>query len=135
MKVKYNEEENYVLIDDGFKTQYWLINSIAILNIINAVLYPVLILQDKHSRSFGFIWVVIGILSLAGLIYQLSKKSAASKLQLSEIQWVKEKEFIGRRSLRLHLTNGKSRDLTDFKDHKDFVATKELFGRIGIKSV
>lgn len=135
MKINYREEEQMILIDDGFKKQYWLINGLAILNIINAVLYPLIILKDKHSESFGFIWVIIGILSLLGLIYQLSKKSAAEKLQLSEITGLKEKEFLGRRSLSLQLKSGKLRDLTNLKGQKDFAAAKEFFSRIGIKSV
>ena len=134
MNIKYNESENTIEIKDGLKTQYWMINIMAILNIINSILFPVFVLEKKQMEWFGFIWVIIGIASVIGLIYQIWKKTASEKLNLSEINSLTEKQIFGRKRFSLKLKNGKLRDLMEMKDKSDINKTKELFKSIGIET-
>ncbi|MGB7841629.1 MAG: hypothetical protein WBL21_02480 [Salinimicrobium sp.] len=125
--VKYNETQKSIEIDDGLKTQYWFVNFMGILVIINSVLYPVFVLNKEQFQWFGFIWVIIGLVSVILLAYKLLKKTAAEKIKLAEIKDLEEKEFLGRKKLRLNLTNGKSRDLLS-----DIVETKRFLRELGI---
>ena len=134
MNIKYNESENTIEIKDGLKTQYWMINIMAILNIINSILFPVFVLEKKQMEWFGFIWVIIGIASFIGLIYQIWKKTASEKLNLSEINSLTEKQIFGRKRFSLELKNGKLRDLMEMKNESDIKETKELFKNIGIET-
>ncbi len=134
MNIKYNESENTIEIKDSLKTQYWMINIMAILNIINSILFPVFVLEKKQMEWFGFIWVIIGIASAIGLIYQIWKKTASEKLNLSEINSLTEKQIFGRKRFSLKLKNGKLRDLMEMKSKSDIKKTKELFKNIGIET-
>ncbi len=134
MNIKYNESENTIEIKDGLKTQYWMINIMAILNIINSILFPVFVLEKKQMEWFGFIWVIIGIASVIGLIYQIWKKTASEKLNLSEINSLTEKQIFGRKRFSLKLKNGKLRELMEMKNESDIKKAKELFENIGIET-
>ena len=81
----------------------------------------------------GFIWIIIGIFSIVMLIYQLLKKSASEKLNLSDISSLTEKQVFGRKRFSLKLKNGKLRDLMEMKNESDIKETKELFKNIGIE--
>ena len=134
MNIKYNESKKTIEIKDSLKTQYWMINIMAILNIINSILFPVFVLEKKQMEWFGFIWVIIGIASVIGLIYQIWKKTASEKLNLSEISSLNEKQIFGRKRFSLKLKNGKLRDLMEMKNETDIKKTKELFKNIGIET-
>ena len=133
MKINYNEQDKSIEINDEIKTQYWFTNAMALLNIINSIIFPVFVLEKKEFLWFGFIWIIIGFASLVGLIYQIMKKSPAEKLKLTEINSLTEKQFIGRKTLALKLKNGKFRDLITMKNEKDINETRELFRSLGIK--
>ena len=68
------------------------------------------------------------------LIYQLMKKSASEKLNLTEIRSLTEKQIFGRKRFSLKLKNGKLRDLIEIKNESDISETKELFKNIGIET-
>lgn len=134
MNIKYNESEKTIEIKDSLKTQYWMINITAIFNIISSILYPVFVLDKKQMEWFGFIWVIIGIASFIGLIYQNWKKTASEKLHLSQINSLIEKQTFGRKIFILKLKNGKLRDLIELKNESDIQKTKKLFENIGIET-
>ncbi|MGB7786228.1 MAG: hypothetical protein WBL27_09020 [Salinimicrobium sp.] len=132
MKIKYNDTHQSIEIDDGLRTQYWFLNAMSILNIINSILFPVFVLEKKQFQWMGFFWVIIGLVSAGLLFYQLFKKSASEKIKLDEIRNLKEKDFLGRKKLSLSLTNGRSRDLLSLKKHSDISETKRFFQELGI---
>ena len=132
MKIKFNENEKSIEIKDGLKMQYSLMKISLIFTLINSVLFPVFVLDKKQMEWMGFIWVILGIFSIVMLIYQLLKKSASEKLNLSEISSLTEKQVFGRKRFSLKLKNGKLRDLMEIKNESDIKETKELFKNIGI---
>ncbi len=75
MNIKYNESENTIEIKDSLKTQYWTITLMTIFTIINSILFLVFVLDKKQMEWFGFIWIIIGMASVIGLIYQIWKKN------------------------------------------------------------
>ncbi|RIV68576.1 hypothetical protein [Flagellimonas aequoris] len=134
MKIKFNENEKSIEIKDGLKTQYLLMNISLIFTLINSVLFPVFVLDKKQLEWMGFIWIILGIFSIVILIYQLLKKTASEKLNLSDISSLTEKQVFGRKRFSLKLKNGKLRDLMEMKNESDIKETKELFKNIGIET-
>lgn len=135
MNINYNEKDNSIEIKDTYKTQYWITNVSVIFAIINCILFPVYILEKKQMEWFGFIWIIIGIALLIGLIYQIMKKSASKKLYLPEINALVETQFFGRKRISLKLKSGKSRDLIDVKKEADIRDVKKFFKNIGIETI
>jgi len=135
MKIKFNENEKSIEIKDGLKTQYLLMKISLIFTLINSVLFPVFVLDKKQLEWMGFIWIILGIFSIVMLIYQLLKKSASEKLNLSDINSLTEKQVFGRKRFSLKLKNGKFRDLMEMKNESDIKETKELFKSIGIETI
>ncbi len=133
MKINYNDKSKLIEIDDSFKTQYWLINTMLIFTIINSILFLFSVLEKKQLQWVGFIWVFLGIASLIILIYQISKKSAAEKIKLNDIISFNEKCFLGRKKFSLKLKNGKYRDLLEIKNETDIMQIKQLFKNNGIE--
>lgn len=133
MRVKYNEQEKSIEIKDRLKTQYFALNFLLVLNIFNACmnLYN---LSDKQLDWIGYIWILVGILSIAVLVYLLLKKTTLEKIPLNQIKRLKEKQVLGRKRFSLELQNGKLRDLTKLNNQSDITDLKRMFSDIGIES-
>lgn len=134
MRINFNKNENSIEIKDGLKTQYLLIKMSLIFTLVNSVLFPVFVLDKKQLEWMGFIWILLGLASIGILIYQILKKTASEKLNLSEISSLTEKQVFGRRRFSLKLKNGKFRDLMEMKKESDIIKVKNLFKDIGIKT-
>ncbi len=134
MKIKFNEDEKTIEIKDGLKQQYFLLKMSLIFTLINSILFPVFVLDEKQLKWMGFIWIFLGIISAGIFIYHILKKTASEKLNLSDISALTEKQFLGRKRFSLKLTNGKLRDLMEMKKESDIREMKNLFENIGIKT-
>jgi len=134
MKIKFNEKEKSIEINDGLKTQNLMIKVTLIITLINSILFPFFVLDKKQLELRVFIWIILGLVSLIMLIYQIMKKSTSEKLNLSEISSLTEKQVFGRKRFSLKLKNGKLRDLIEMKNQSDIIETKELFKNIGIET-
>ena len=134
MKIKFNENEKTIEIKDGLKQQYFLIKMSLVFTLINSILFPVFVLDEKQLKWMGFIWIILGITCTGILIYQLLKKTASEKLNLSDITKLTEKQLFGRKRFSLKLTNGKFRDLMEMKKESDIIEMKKLFEEVGIKT-
>ncbi len=134
MKIKFNEKEKLIEIKDGLKTQYLLIKMTLVFTLINSILFPLFVLDKEQLEWMGFIWIILGLVSLIMLIYQILKKSTSEKLNVSEISSLTEKQVFGRKRFSLKLTNGKLRDLIEVKNESDITETKNLFKSIGIET-
>src|SRR5690606_12127837 len=121
MKIKFNEKEQTIEIKDGLKQQYFLMKMTLIFTLINSVLFPVFVLNEKQLKWMGFIWIIMGITSTGILIYHRLKKTASEKLNLSDISLLTEKQLFGRKRFSLKLTNGKLRDLLEMKKESDII--------------
>ena len=131
MKIKYNESENIIEIKDGLHNQYLILKILMILNLANALIR----LIGQNNTEFGVIeyfWIGIGIISFIALYFFLFKKSAAEKINVVEINRLKEKSIFGRKTFTLELKNGKNRDLGNFNNQFELVKAQELFSKIGI---
>ena len=133
MKIEFNEDEKSIVIKDGLKTQYLMIRIMLIFTLINAIVFSLFVLDKKQLEWMGFIWIIIGLVSMTILIYQVLKKSTSEKLNLSEISSLSEKQVLGRKRFSLKLKNGKLRDLMEIKNTSDITETKKLFKKIGIQ--
>jgi hypothetical protein len=116
MKIKFNETEKTIEIKDGLKQQYFLLKMSLIFTLINSILFPVFVLDEKQLKWMGFIWIILGITSMGAFIYQIRKKTASEKLNISDISSLIEKQQFGRKRFSLKLTNGKLRDLIEMKE-------------------
>ena len=134
MKIKFNEKEKSIEINDGLKTQNLMIKVTLNITLINSILFPFFVLDKKQLELRVFIWIILGLVSLIMLIYQIMKKSTSEKLNLSEISSLTEKQVFGRKRFSLKLKNGKLRDLIEMKNQSDIIETKELFKNIGIET-
>ncbi|MBO3097398.1 hypothetical protein [Gelidibacter pelagius] len=134
MKITFNEKEKSIEIKDGLKTQFLLLKISLGFVLANSVLFPVFVLDKKQFEWMGFIWILLGLAIIVLIAYQLLKKTASEKLKLSDISSLNEKQFFGRKMLRLKLNNGKTRDLIDVKSQKDISEIKEFFNTIGIQT-
>ncbi len=135
MQINYIDEENTITINDGIKTQYWLLNFLAVLAITNAIIYPVFISDyKKMSWLVLLFWVLIGISSLVGLLYNLTKKTATAMLKLESISYLNERQIFGKKRYSLKLKNGKQRDLIELKSPIDILEAKRFFKDIGIET-
>jgi Na+/melibiose symporter-like transporter len=132
MKINYNEREKIIEIKDGLKNQYVVIYLGLIFTFVNSVIQT-LMLDKKQMQWTAFIWIILGILSMILLTYQILKKTASEKLNVSEISSLVEKNVFGRKRISLKLKNGKLRDLMEMKKQSDITRTKELFKNIGVK--
>ncbi len=133
MKIKFNENEKSIEIKDGLKKQYLLMNISLIFTLVNSVLFPLFVLDKKQMEWVGFILIILGIFSIVLLTYQILKKTASEKLNISEISSLNEKQVFGQKRFNLKLKNGKFRDLIEMKNESDIIKTKEMFENIGIK--
>lgn len=134
MKITFNENEKSIEIKDGLKKQFLLLKISLVFTLANSVLFPVFVLNKKQFEWMGFIWILLGVFIIVLITYQLFKKTASENLKLSDITSLNEKQFFGRKMLRLKLKNGKSRDLIGIKSQKDISKIKDFFHTIGIQT-
>lgn len=134
MKITFNENEKSIEIKDGLKKQFLLLKISLVFTLANSVLFPVFVLNKKQFEWMGFIWILLGLFIIVLITYQLLKKTASESLNLSDITSLNEKQFFGRKMLRLKLKNGKSRDLIGIKSQKDISKIKDFFHTIGIQT-
>lgn len=135
MHINYNENDETIEIQDRIEMHYWITNVSVIFATINCLLFPFLILKKKQVEWIGFIWIVLGIAFFIVLIYQILKVSTSRKLKLSEINALKESQFLGRKKISLILNNGKHRNLMPLKNTSDIGEIKSLFKNIGVKII
>ncbi len=131
MKISYNESKNSIKIDDGAKNQYFLVRTMVVLTFINSLLF-LSKLSNEHFAMMAFIWVLLGITSLVLSYFLFLKLSAAEELNWNEIDFLKEKNVLGRKRLSLRLKNGKSRNIIT-RNHAEIIAAKTFFARHGIE--
>ena len=131
MKIKYNETEKTIEINDGLKNQYLILKILMILNLTNALIR----IFGKNTTEYGFIeyfWIGLGLISLIVLFMFIFKMSTADKISIREIKRLEEKNVFGQKRFALKLKNGKKRNLGNFKDQFELVKARELFTEIGI---
>lgn len=131
MKIIYNDEENSIEIKDDLKNSYFLVKSLIVLNLVNAVLR----LINIEETGFGFqeiLWLIIGLISLIVLYFFLYRKSTADKINLSSIKRLKEKSVLGRKRYSLELTNGKHRDLIRVKNDDELDELRKILNDSGV---
>ena len=133
IKINYNEKDQSIEINDSYRTQYFIVNTMLALNILNSILYPFFVLDKEKLEMSWFIWLIVGLSSVILIIYQITKKSAEENLQLSKIHSLHEKNFLGREILSLKLNNGKFRDILIVKSETDKVKIKSFFKDIGFQ--
>ncbi len=132
VKLRINEKEGSIEINDSLETKYYILIFINVLNIINAVLnwfYPI----KKNFHFFQVIWVLLGIISCIILIYLFTKKSSSSKIPIELVQNLKERTFLGKKKFSLQLTNGKQRELPNVKNKSEILALRNVLSEIGIQ--
>gem|GEM_PF-793285 len=131
MKIKFNQKDKTIEIQDSVRNFHFSIKLLLILNLVN----PLLNLVDIPTKGFGFIqviWVLIGVISIVLFFYLFFKKSTLSKIPLEMIQGLKEKTSFGKKRFYIFLKNGKSRDLMDLKTQAEFEELKKVFVENGI---
>lgn len=133
MKITYNEFEKSIKIKDGLKKQHLITKSSFFYILATCILFLVFIMDEKQLRWIGFIWILLGLASIGIFVYQTLTKSAAEKLNVSEISHFIEKQLFGKKKLQLKLMNGKHRDLIDIKSRSDIEKAKKLFDNLGVK--
>ncbi|GAB3327479.1 hypothetical protein GCM10027429_01310 [Marivirga atlantica] len=112
---KFRIIDGFLIINDNYKTQGWLLRIIFIVNTVNALL-------QLASRSFNFeeflsyFWLIFGTLSLIALIANEFIRFPDGKIELDEIDMIKFKSGI-RESHILKSKSGKSRSITLDKEN------------------
>ena len=102
-----------------------------LLNLANATIR----IFGKETDEYGFIeyiWIGLGVISLAVLVMFLFKVSTAEKISIGEISRLEEKTIFGKKRFALVLKNGKKRNLGNFKDQFELAQARELFTKAGI---
>lgn len=133
MKIKYNEIDKTIEIQDGLKNYSFLVKMLMVLNLISAILN----LSDVNETGMGFmeiIWLIMGIICLVVLYIFIVKKSTLEKIPVEKIKKLKEKSIFGKKRFSLELINGKKRDLTELKTEAEFNELRKLFSEVGIQS-
>tara|TARA_R110002049_G_scaffold74799_2_gene192597 strand:- start:7599 stop:8003 length:405 start_codon:yes stop_codon:yes gene_type:complete len=133
MKVKYNEQEKTIEINDALQTSYSILGILMLINIFNAGL-NLYKMDDGQLEMIGYIWILVVALSLGVLAYGLLKKTADNKIPLNQIKRLKEKQVLGRKRFSLELKNGKLRDLTKLNSQSEINELKRIFTDIGIET-
>ena len=134
MKVKYNETENSIEINDGLGKSYLAIKMVLTMNIFTALL-NLFNMKDNGFAYIGYLWMVVGASSLGVLLYLNFKKTTLNKISLEKIDGLKEKVRFGTTRFSLKLKNGKSRDLAKLKTQSGNMELKNMFEKIGIDTI
>lgn len=131
MKIKYNEIEKSIEINDNLKFHYLVMKSIMILNLINAGLNLFLIREAEFGIK-EIIWLFLGIISFVILYNFIFIKTTLEVIPIDDIKELKEKSFFGRKQFFIELNNGRKRYLNELKTQEDYLELKKLFTKIGI---
>ena len=131
MKIKYNEIEKSIEINDNLKFHYLVMKSIMILNIINAGLNLFLIREVEFGIK-EIIWLFLGIISFVILYNFIFIKTTLEVIPIDNIKVLKEKSFFGRKQFFIELNNGRKRYLNELKTQEEYLELKKLFTKIGI---
>jgi len=102
MKIKYNEKEHSIEVNDNTKTHYFLMKTIMFLNRANSILH----LLDLKKNGIGILelfWLILGITSIVALYFYFYKNSTLEKTPLESIKQLKEKKILGRNSYAIEL--------------------------------
>jgi len=129
MKIKYNEKEHVIEVNDDTKTHYFLMKIIMIINLVNSILH----LLDLKKNGMGILelfWVILGITSLVALYFYFYKNSTLEKIPVESIKQLKEKKILGRNSYSIELVGGKKRVLRDLKSPEEYKELQKLFSEI-----
>jgi hypothetical protein len=133
MKIKYNENEHVIEVNDDTKTHYFLMKTIMILNLANSILR----LLDLKKNGMGILelfWLILGITSLVALYFYFYKNSTLEKIPIESIKQLKEKKILGRNSYAIELISGKNRVLRELKTPEEYKELQKLFSEIGIRN-
>ncbi len=133
MKVKYDEEQRLMEINDNFGKNNWTLKFVLILNIVNGGLNLVQSFLTGFTW-FSVMWVSISLISAFILLFLIFKKTSQSSIKIKDIDWFLEKEFFGRKSFKLKLKNGKVRDLLNLRKQSQVDELESLFRKAGISS-
>jgi hypothetical protein len=125
MKIEYNEVERTIYIKDDLNNHYFMMKSLIVLNLINAIL-RLLNLEETGVGLQEILWFIIGAVSLITLYFFLYKKTTAEKFNIHEIKRIKKRSFLGRNKYYLELVNGTQRDLPGFKNEQELADLKSL---------
>ncbi len=131
MKIKFNETERTIEINDGLKNYNFLIKLLMILNLTNAIL-NLLNMNQNQLTLIDAVWFVLGLLSVVVLYIFIFKRSSVEKIPIEKIIQLEEKSFLGRKRFALKLHNGRERTLIDVRTQVEFDNLKEFFSKIGI---
>ena len=131
MKIKYNEIEKSIEIDDNLKFHYLVMKLIMILNLINAGLNLFLIREAEFGIK-EIIWLFLGIISFVILYNFIFIKTTLEVIPIDNIKELKEKSFFGRKQFFIELNNGRKRYLNELKTQEEYLELKKLFSKIGI---
>jgi len=132
MKIKYNEIENTLKIDDGLGAQSFIINTMLILTLINAVMNLYLVLNEEQKSMFGFIYIILGVFATGVLLYRYLKKTSINKIKLSDIESLHERDILGRRKFSLRLKSGKFRDMPELIAHDEIANLRKILLNISV---
>jgi hypothetical protein len=133
VKVKYDEEQRLIEIDDNFGKNNWTLKFVLIINIVNGGFN----LAQSFLTGFNWfsvMWVLISLISIFILLFLIFKKTSQSSIKIKDIDWFLQKEFFGRKSFKLKLKNGKVRDLLNLKKQSQVDELENLFRKAGISS-
>jgi len=133
VKVKYDEEQRLMEINDNFGKNNWTLKFVLILNIVNGGLNLVQSFLTGFTW-FSVMWVSISLISAFILLFLIFKKTSQSSIKIKDIDWFLEKEFFGRKSFKLKLKNGKVRDLLNLRKQSQVDELESLFRKAGISS-
>ena len=133
MNINYSQKDGILEINDGLRTVYLVLKIAMILNILMAFAH----LYNsglKELNFLGFLYLIVGLLSMGVLFYLIFKKSTAERIPIGSINKLREKAFFGKRTFSLELKNGKIRDLTHIKTESEIAQLKRLFLDLGVSS-
>ncbi len=135
MKINYNEKEKSLEIEDKIKLQYGLLYFLGFLNILNACL-SLYNLNETQLKFMGFIWVILGVVSMLFVLFLFTTKSTSSKIPMDKIIGLHQMNSFGnKKKFSLKLANGKNRDLLQLKEKSEVEKVRKLFKKIGIKYI
>lgn len=126
MRIRHDKTENLLIIDDNLGSQNFIISTMLILTLINAVINLFLVLNDAQKSMFGYIYVLLGVFSAVVLIYRYVKKTSKNRIGLDNIKSLEKKDLFGRKRFSLMLNDGKSRDLPELRSEEDIDNLKNV---------
>ena len=132
-RIRYEEAENAVVIEDNLKQQTRATRIILLLTLLNSLLNVSFATTTNHWRLDYVIWGILGIVCIASLAYSYYKKTSEGKFLIPEILCLKERILLGRSTYSLKLSNGRSRNLLHLKKQSEITELKSFFENLGIR--